>query len=454
MQGSRIFTGPREGLRALGIGGQTVVMAYQQIEHDLRRHLSVEHAALFAEPNISAAAVDWFAATQSDEPARSLTELSAVERAPVVALLGRLVEGIRRRATSLQTSNREGERLLGQMLELALEIPSRAYILVIDGHRPVLTFWGHTSDRDLPERDVLSRLLAEAAPPLPPPPLLPPDPSAAPLQAAGSGAGQSVETIVAPVHVERVILQERRRDWRVWLAGAGLLLTLCVIGFLLLRACGLGLGSDLTLVDYCSATETLPALTLAQQRQVALEQELAELTRRAALEQQRCAITTAPVHAPPVTPPDTPPISKPVAPPVQPVQKPEEIKLPTDKKDITFLNGCWKSISDVYVAHKEPNGTWVADKDKPIEDRYCFDENGEGTVHVGGSVDCDGHVHAERLPDGGLRISPKGGLSCRGDGINGDDTVECKQDGATAKCRGTPNKSDAPPYNITIQRQQ
>jgi hypothetical protein len=139
---SLIATTAAEGLRPLAVGGQTVIGAVWQIAAHLRRARGPDHAALFAEPAADAArgTIDWYAPGQGD--AVPLASLPAEARASAEAKLAALYADIAAEAAALKASAREGDRLLGELLSLAVRVPDPSYVRVRSG-APVLVAWGH-----------------------------------------------------------------------------------------------------------------------------------------------------------------------------------------------------------------------------------------------------------------------------------------------------------------------
>ena len=154
----------------LGASGQMAVNAYQQLNQYLRRKLTPEHAALLAEPNFDAerGSIDWY--TSIDGNIRRLSDLDPTERAQAEQRLGQLVSDIQSEIGSLQASPRDSDRLIGEMLALALEIPSLDQVYVI-GDQPVLVAWGHARTSTDSRGGVLTGF---TRPKRPPPPFIHP----------------------------------------------------------------------------------------------------------------------------------------------------------------------------------------------------------------------------------------------------------------------------------------
>ena len=139
---SLIATTEAAGLRALGVGGQLVTGAVWQIAAHLRRARGPDHAALFAEPAADPARgmVDWYAPGEGE--AVPLASLEPGAKAAAEARLASLFADITAAAEALKAAPREGDRLLGELLLLAMRVPDPSYVRVRGG-KPVLVAWGH-----------------------------------------------------------------------------------------------------------------------------------------------------------------------------------------------------------------------------------------------------------------------------------------------------------------------
>lgn len=139
---SLIATTEAAALRPLAVGGQTVIGSVWQITAHLRRARGPGHAALFAEPTADAARgiVDWYGPGEGE--ALPLAALPADQRAAAEATLAALFADIAAEAAALKASPREGDRLLGELLSLAVRVPDPSFIRVRGG-APVLIAWGH-----------------------------------------------------------------------------------------------------------------------------------------------------------------------------------------------------------------------------------------------------------------------------------------------------------------------
>jgi hypothetical protein len=172
-----VTTTSQEGLHAVGTSGQTANSAYDQLSRYLAQQLSAEHARLLAEPNLnpSRGLIDWY--SEAEGPARAFAELDEAARRGADDRLARLVNDVLAEGDELAKSKDGGKRLLGQMLKLAVEVPSEDYIYAV-GDQPVLVCWGNLRDVANPPTGLLRKMAYR--PPPPPPPVPPSRPAVAP----------------------------------------------------------------------------------------------------------------------------------------------------------------------------------------------------------------------------------------------------------------------------------
>ena len=164
-----VTTTSQEGLHAVGTSGQTANSAYDQLSRYLAQQLSAEHARLLPEPNLnpSRGLIDWY--SEAEGPARAFTELDEAARRDADDSLARLVGDVLAEGDELAKSKDGGKRLLGQMLKLAVEVPSEDYIYAV-GDQPVLVCWGNVRDVANPPMGLLRKMAYRPPPPPPAPP--------------------------------------------------------------------------------------------------------------------------------------------------------------------------------------------------------------------------------------------------------------------------------------------
>ncbi|NBC31092.1 MAG: hypothetical protein GVY13_00270, partial [Alphaproteobacteria bacterium] len=236
METIRIATTGQPGLHRLGTGGQPVTAAYDQLSRYLQRALGDSHARLLAEPNDNPgqASVDWYAEGEGDVV--RYVDADPARQQAIGGRLAQLRDDIAGKAAELSQSDQGGDRLLGQMLELALEVPGEEHIYAF-GDQPVLTCWGTLTDAPRPERGVLRKFVpyvpprqapAAAAAPggagaTPPPP--PPQPPPGGVAMAGAAGGT-------------VVYAEQPLWWLAWLLWLVFGLLVAAIFIVLLSGCG------------------------------------------------------------------------------------------------------------------------------------------------------------------------------------------------------------------------
>lgn len=301
MDESLIATTLNRDLLAQGVGGQLAVQHWEQLTQYLRRALSPRHAALFAEPNPDPekGSIDWYA--PGSGPAVPLPTLDPAAQEAVRADLMRMVAEIQAAADKLRASASEGDRFLGELLRLALEIPDQGAIRVRDG-QPVLAPWGHVAAGAGGVRELLVRMV--------PTPV-------APMAIVGPPASA---------------VAARRRIWPWLLAFLLLLIALLLALWLLWRD---PFGWFATPQAQCAvpdrATASLDALREEEAREGALRAELARIYAEAGERRLLCRPPAPPPRPPePPRPPDPP--ARPPEPPRQPPQQQQPPQQPPEQQ--------------------------------------------------------------------------------------------------------------------------
>jgi hypothetical protein len=148
---THLLTTPRSQVQFIGVRGQWVTSAYQQIARFLGARLSQSHALLFAEPVIGANAIDWFTAVEG--VMQPLARLDAAERETLLRQTQTLLADVRALGQELSASARSDQQLIGQMLLNMLTFPDQGLFLA--GRQAVIAGWGlNFTDADLSWRAV------------------------------------------------------------------------------------------------------------------------------------------------------------------------------------------------------------------------------------------------------------------------------------------------------------
>jgi len=130
------------GVRPLGVRGEPLHHAQEQIRGAIRRRLGPRHAALLAEPvpHDLGRAIDWYAETGGE--AVPLNALSLERQQSVLDEVERLRSDIEVLAQRFEAGDTQDARLLGKALHLAVRRPSNDYLFVV-GDQPVIICWGY-----------------------------------------------------------------------------------------------------------------------------------------------------------------------------------------------------------------------------------------------------------------------------------------------------------------------
>ena len=325
MDESLIATTLNRDLLAQGVGGQLAVQHWEQLTQYLRRALTPRHAALFAEPtpDPEKGSIDWYA--PGSGPAVALTDLDPAAQEAARGLLMPMVAEIQAAAGRLRESNSEGERFLGELLRLALEIPDPSAIRVRDGV-PVLAPWGHTLAGPGGMRELLVKMM--------------------PVPVAPMG-------IVGP---PAAAVAARARVWPWLLAFLLTLLILLLALWLLWRD---PFAWFATPQAQCVAPEgevaRLDTLREEEAREGALRAELARIVAEAGERRLLCRPPPPPPAPPePPRPPEPPPQPQPPPPQPPPQQPPPEPPRNTDL-DRADRQGARRGRTQVILAWDDRN---------------------------------------------------------------------------------------------------
>jgi hypothetical protein len=368
------------GVRPLGVRGEPLHQAHEQIRGVVRRRLGERHARLLAEPQPDELGrrIDWYTDVPGDVV--PFAELAAERKASLLAEIGNLSDDIAKLAASLKAAPSDDARLTGRALELTARRPSDDYIFLV-GDQPVIVAWGY-------EPDAAGALL--------PPPMVPAavPPAPSPAVIAPAAAAPAVVLASGPA----ALVAGAPFSWLRWLLIGLLAILLTLLASYFLRQCAP--------VDAAVAVRHLPPppappappappdpavglqgdLGAAQADEAKLRATLAALRDELAAKRADCKPPEPPKPPPappppvvekkpdPPKPPPKPPVvveKKPDPPPVPPAPPGDDRmrmpKAPTN--DYSFLQGCWRT--DTFK-----HGPAI----RPGYATYCFDARGNGSM--------------------------------------------------------------------------
>ena len=480
--GPLLVTEPLQRYRALGLAGDPVWRAAGQLRTAIAARLSRKHADLLAIPEVDPTGqrIDWYASF--DGEVRKLGDLGEAERGPVLAEVHRLHGDIAGLADSMDAPERSSaERNFARLLRHALTAPGEDALYVVDG-RPVMTFWGFSTDAALPGVFLAS----------------PPATSLAPRPGVRPQPIPEAVFISAPA-----VAVGTRSAWWQWLLLAALLLALLALLAWLVRPYlpHLEPWLEAEARDRALSLAVRQPLELQQTRASTLQQdnenlrlELARLTDELSRRGGDCAagvllpggvvVSGAPIErgAGPDTPagpdvnmankdmgkdagkdpgkgPDDKNLDKGNVKGPDPQDKtndkdknaaakdePKPMVVPPEakqKQDLAFLKGDWRSRTGLATATGERN----------IRPSYTLDDKGKGKVTFVQKNGTSCEAPAEARWDGAkLVIEEKANPKCADGRTYARNTVNCEvgADGV-AKCTGS-QPGDKRSYNVQIGR--
>jgi hypothetical protein len=429
------------GVRPLGVRGEPLHQAHEQIRGVVRRRLGERHARLLAEPqpDETGRRIDWY--TDLPDAVVPFAELADERKASLLAEVETLSQDIANLAASLKASPSDDAQLTGRALELTSRRPSDDYIFLV-GDQPVVVAWGY-------EPEAAGSLLPPpmvpaAAPPAPPPATV----AAAPATVLASGPVAMAAAAPFP--------------WLRWLLIGLFAILLALIASYFLRQCS-PVGPDVA-VTQLPPPPAPPAPPPLPDPSVGLRDDLGaaqndEAKLRATLASLRDELVTKRADCKPPEPPKPPPappppvVEKKPDPPKPPPKPPQVVekkpdppppppppavppappgddrmRMPkTPTNDYTFLQGCWRT--DTFK-----HGPQI----RPGYAQYCFDARGNGSMefHFDNGVVCRAPATA-RFNGGQLAVTDAD-TECQPRGRWAQDHLYC-QPGAdgVAFCSGT-----------------
>ncbi len=376
MIGTLIATTPREAVRPLAFRGIPVAECRARITELVRAHLGEAYITLFAEPVFDAErdCVDWYFLGEGE--VRPLSDLPAPDRAAVLEVLAHAGVQLRAAAQALQAADDAGRAAAGCILEQALRYPDESRLYAAAG-RPVVTCWG----------------FAPAAAGVPPCDISRPSGSGGP-----GAAPKRTSDPIAPASGIGVL------SWLPFLLLSALLAALLWVGWggrapLLPGGPGVQ-GPDLPFLPDTALREQ--ALTVAREREAALERELAALRDRV---ERRAALCV----------PDRP---------EQALTIPENA---IASGDPGFMQGLWRCDA----------GLGNTASGVPVSVEYAFDASGVGHIRIAGDKgECRSEARALLDDEGRLIIETGELIPCSHGAPYSGQRVICTTTHGRAECRG------------------
>ena len=344
---TRITTTPRPEINALAYQGIIPTDCYPQITATLVRQLGPQYAALLAEPvpNRNEGFIDWY--TEAEGQVQRFSALDPIAREAATQKIVELAEGIRALGDSLIATNDPQKVTRGNLLKLALNYPNNEHIFLV-GEQPVVVCWGFAPG----EMDAQAVNLCDLAlkpkdlPPKEEPKIEPQIPPPAPKVVKSSF---SFLPWLWPLLLLLLLLALLLTDWD---------------GSAILKDKTLFTVHDLWKIPACEQVEELKAdIRKLQEKLVLAEREL-----------QKHIAQCSPK---PLTIKETPP---------KIAEKPkEELYIPDNVKDTSFMHGRW--ICDTGLINSQTH--------EPVQVEFVFDAKGHGSGTVYEKNDrCTGKAEA------------------------------------------------------------
>ncbi len=387
MRTTKIRTIPRASLNALAYQGIMPCESFAQIHDTLKRHFGDSHVSAFAEPvfNKTEGFVDWYVPFEGE--ARPYALLSEDEKQKVTESYVAIARDIRAYADSLIETRDPQKVTRGNILNLALLYPSDDDLFLV-GETPVVTCWGFGPGTQGAPVLNLCDLRVKESPRLEKEPEVAPKPSPEP---------------------ERPVVRETVRTvfWP-WLLPFFLLLLLLLLLF-----------SDVGSIRSLSGTAFLHLPSLLAEDE-AREKEL--LKKRHDLEEERRLLEARAVeHIARCRAAKIPPAGTARAP------RKEELIIPENVKDTSFLTGRWLCATGLFNAQTQ----------EPVKVEFVFNSEGKGQGHIYQKDDlCSGKASAI-LKDGALAITHEELRCSKGENAYAANEIVCRNTASgRTECRG------------------
>ncbi|HIW00314.1 MAG TPA: hypothetical protein H9894_03905 [Candidatus Desulfovibrio intestinipullorum] len=451
----------RNDMRPLAFQGIFATNCYEQLVALLEQHRDflarqgMPNAPDFlAEPmHDSSGTIDWYA--RGETMPVPLASLAPEDQARIQETLAQYARAL---TALLDQRQGQGQQALGQeqsmaagLLREALQHPGDNDIYVV-GNAPLLINWGFAAGTQGAVPQDIMRLGAAA-------PIKPaPAPAAAPAAPIPAAAPVSPPPPAAPVAAAPALFP----GCLSWLLP---LLLLLLLLWLVLAALGFApspLPASCFREDVSRQSEELRSQSLADEEARLLRQleERAELCKPAAppedlhAEREPVIPEPEPVKEPekkpepaveqpffgaaPVIPEEPKPEPKPVPRPRSRMEIPKDA---AKKNDLTFLEGCWRSRTDLFNTRGEP-----------IEGEYCFNKKGQGRrfVYERNGQRCSGAARARF--NGNQLVIEAPEAACPRGGVYVPQSVNCTGTGASTECRGREHSRRSNTWKATFTR--
>ncbi len=147
----------------IGLRGQPVRTYWSQVRQHLREAPEVIQDVILAEPVLDrdSGDVEWY--VQTDSEVVRYAELDDAGKRRVAGRMSSALQWVQEESSRLAASEDANDRLLGEVLTAAFEVPSLDELYATN-ERPVITSWGSLAPGPRPERGVLVRTFLSKAP--------------------------------------------------------------------------------------------------------------------------------------------------------------------------------------------------------------------------------------------------------------------------------------------------
>lgn len=471
----RFATSQRNDMRPLSYQGVFATDCHEQLTEYLRRNqeklkaLGIpDPAGLLAEPmHDPSGVIDWY--VPGNVRPVPFDELSEAEQNRLLRTMSQYAMALKAvlppsEDVPPQGGQPEAGSLQGELLRMALRYPSNSSLYSLDG-RPLLINWGFAPGTAGAVPMDIMRL--GAARPTPPPP------TAAPAAPVPPAAAPVQETRAVPVVAAAPALFPGCLSWLLPL------LLLLLLLWLLLAALGYlpsPLPTSCFRQDLSAQSEELRKQSLDDEEAKLLQalRDRALLCKPKEPERPEPPVEKEPVlpdfsQPEPVVPEPTPepevtlpdfgtpvvPVEPEPEPKVEPKPEPKPapkpkpkprsntMEIPEDaakKNDLSFLEGCWRSRTDLYNTRGEQ-----------IEGEYCFDKKGRGRRFVyEKNQRCSGGATA-RFRGNTLVIEAPEARCPRGGGYV-PQSVQCTGTDTATQCKGREHSRNGNTWGATFTR--